>query len=518
MNSPPNSRDNETLLIVQVDVPQEENTGDYYYRAYAPGIGMAQCENVYTLNLTNIHRMKHELMRRADVLVLNNICDADILPVIRERKKEGKITIYELGDDLADMPASYSLKAFYSDPKNLLLIKRLANYCDALQFSSHELQRKYGYLNAVSVVFPNNILEMPAERNGESAEELIVGWGGSFGHLEDMQKISGPLIDWILSRKNVRLHLMCAEPLRRIFDRLPKNRLRWFLPGTLREYYRFVSTLHIGLAPLEDTPFNRSRSDIKFLEYGAHGVVPLLQATGPYLVSVQDGKTAFLYNSTSELIGLLNRLAAEPSLRMETARAARNYVLNQRDQLKQGYERVEFYRGLYAAGGCTGPCGKEAEQLFEECCKIDGAQRSGRNVFLSATRFESLLTNGLLLLADRSRAWELFREAIRIAPENYMPYLFGASVSNDPTGLLEKAIQINPHTIVSWLSLAWEHGRKTNTGEAMKCFHSAANIFPDYEHPYIECAKYLNSIGMTSEGASLLKVALGLIPEVIRSR
>lgn len=40
------------MLIVQVAVPQEESTGDYYYRAYAPGIGMTQCEGVYTLNLT----------------------------------------------------------------------------------------------------------------------------------------------------------------------------------------------------------------------------------------------------------------------------------------------------------------------------------------------------------------------------------------------------------------------------------------------------------------------------------
>ncbi len=516
---PPRTWENDSpLLVVQVDVPQEENTGDYYYRAYAPGIGMAQCEGVYTLNLTNVHRMKHELMRRADVLVLNNICDADILPIVRERKKGGKITIYELGDDLADMPVSYSLKAFYSDPKNLLLIKRLANYCDALQFSSPELQRKYGYLNAVSEVFPNHILEMPAERNEESAQELIVGWGGSFGHLEDIKKISGPLMDWILSRNGVRLHLMCAEPLRRIFDRLPESRLRWFLPGTLKEYYRFVSTLHIGLAPLEDTPFNRSRSDIKFLEYGAHGVVPLLQATGPYLVSVQDGKTGFLYKSVDELLSILNRLATEPSMRIEAARAARNYVLSERDQLKRGYERVAFYRGLYAAENGPRLRGKEAEDLFEECCKIDGAQRSGKNAFLRATNFESLLTNGLLLLADRPRAWEMFREAIRVAPINYMPYLFGAGVSNDPTGLLKKATEINPRSIVSWLNLAWEHGRKTNTEETIKCFHRAANIFPEFEYPYIECANYLNSIGMASEGASLLKVALGLIPEVIRSR
>ncbi|MDR3554403.1 MAG: hypothetical protein P4L55_06600 [Syntrophobacteraceae bacterium] len=512
MNSATTGRGNCPLLIVQVDVPQEENTGDYYYRAYAPGVGMARCESVYTLNLTNVHRMKHKLMELADVLILNNICDADILPIVKERKKQGKLTVYELADDLADMPASNPRKEFYNQAKNLLLVRRFANYCDAVQFSSHELRRKYGYLNKVSVVFPNNILAMPSRREDEFPEPLVVGWGGSFGHFEDMKRVSAPLMDWVLSRSDVRLHLMCAAPIRELFERLPEERVKWFAPGSLEDYYRFVSSLHIGIAPLEDTPFNRSRSDVKFLEYAAHGVVPILQATGPYVLSVKDGETGFLYRSLEELISILDKLAGEPSMRIEAARGAREYVQSERDQLRRGGDRVEFYRELL-----SGAVGNHAQRVFEECCKLAGAQMCGRNLFLGSTRFELLLINGLMLLGKGPACWEMFREAMAMEPTSYMPCLFGAGVSDDPVGFLEKAVRNNPRSIVSWLSLAWEWGRKSDSGRAMQCFKTAADLFPEYEQPYIECANYLNGIGMTAEAMSLLKVAVSVIPEAIKS-
>ena len=125
------NRNNPPLLIAQVDVAQNESGGDFYYRTYAPGVGMAHCDGIYVVNAGNVHRLKHELMQEADILILNNICDADFLPIIRDRKAGGKITVYELCDDLDDIPASSPVRAFYAQPKNMLLIKRLAHYCDA---------------------------------------------------------------------------------------------------------------------------------------------------------------------------------------------------------------------------------------------------------------------------------------------------------------------------------------------------------------------------------------------------
>jgi len=88
------------MLIVQVEPPQKTEGGDYFYRTHAPGIAMANEEGVYVINLTNVHRKKEEIMRQADVLVLKNICDPDLFPVIKERKEQKKLTVYELADDI----------------------------------------------------------------------------------------------------------------------------------------------------------------------------------------------------------------------------------------------------------------------------------------------------------------------------------------------------------------------------------------------------------------------------------
>ncbi len=518
----PECRNDSPLLIAQVDSTQDETIGDFYYRTIAPGVGMACCEGVHVVNLVNFHRLRPELMLDADVLVLNNICDADLLPVIRDRKARGKLTVYELCDDLGALSPSNPMRAFYRQTNNLLLIKRLAHYCDALQFSSPDLKMKYGYLNRTCCVFPNQMLlaRLPARRQ-KSGDRIAVGWGGSVGHLDDMARISERLIHWIMSRDNVHLYLMCADPIWELFEALPEDRKRRFAPGSLDDYYRFVSHLDIGLAPLEDTAFNQSRSDVKFLEYAACGAVPVVQATGPYLLSVKQGRTGFLFNTPDELISTLEHLASDASLRIAVSASARQYVLQERNYLDHGKDRVEFYRGLIAAGNyaCNLPGGR-AESTFARLSNCAGAQQTGRHLFLSSTRYELLLQAGILALgsSNPSAAWSMFQEAIEMEPSIYLPYMFGAFVSHDPIRTLKNAIERNSCSIVSWISLGRAYAclSKGGTEKAIESFNAAARIFPEYELPYIECANYLKKKGFEKEGIALLKKAIDLIPEVIK--
>ena len=508
------------LLIAQVDVAQNESGGDFYYRTYAPGVGMAHCADTYVINMVNIHRLKHEVMREADVLVLNNICDADVLPIARARKAEGKLTVFELCDDLEDIPLSSPVRAFYAQSKNMLLIKRLAHYCDVLQFSSPELKRKYGYLNERTVVFPNHVLEIPPEINRGAGDKLIVGWGGSAGHLRDIARISGRLIEWVMSRSDVHLYLMCAENILDLFKKLPAKRKKHFPPGSMRDYHDFLTHLDIGIAPLEDTPFNRSRSDVKFLEYAAHGVVPVVQATGPYLLSVENGKTGLFFRTTDELIAKLDYLLADKSARKTMSANAREYVLRERNQLDRGLDRVNFYRGLIRQRErAEGPNGGRVPDAFTRLSRYPGAVMKDRHLYLSATRFELLLQAGVVSSDPNcpSRSWSLFREAIQTEPASYLPYLLGASVSGDPARMLQKAIEMNPESIVSRLHLGMAYTSKEMFVEAVKSFEEAARIFPEYELPYIECANVLNRIGLKQEAVELMKKAIEVIPAVIRN-
>jgi hypothetical protein len=497
------------LLIAQIDTAQDETTGDFYYRTYAPGIGMAECGEVYVLNLTYAHRRREAIIREADVLVLNNICCPDLLPLIRDRRGEGKLTVYELCDDLNDVPPESPIYGFYRNPENTLLLKRMARTCDAMQFSSPELQRKYGFLHPVSHVFPNQILEIPPERNNDGKKEIIIGWGGSLGHLEDMAKIAEPLSRWLESRNGVRLHLMCGEAIRGLFRKLPDHLKKWTPPGSLNDYHKFLSTLEIGIAPLKDTPFNRSRSDVKFIEYASHAVIPVVQDSGPYSAVVRNGRTGFLYNTPAELISILDRLASDPQLRGRVSAGTRDYVLNERLQKPHAAKRVELYRSLLASNPARRWPEDSAGSQFSRFSSLEGAELCGRHALLRAARFELLMTAGMHAAnsGDISRAESMFTEAAGIERLDYSPHFSLACLSPEPLESLQESIRLNPKSIKTWLFMGDLAARRGELPRAMECYKTAMDVFPGYELPYIRMSALLRNMGNSDQADVLLREA-----------
>jgi tetratricopeptide (TPR) repeat protein len=471
---------------------------------------MAQEEDVFVVNATNVHRRKDYIMREADVLVLKNICDPDILPLIRERKLQKRLTVYEIADDLSALQPWNPVYFFYKNRENLSLVYRLVSCCDALQVTVPELKRLYGHLHEHCEVFLNQILHVPPERVLKESNEVVIGWGGSHGHLEDMAEIAGPLSNWIMTQPNVVLHLMCSGPIWELFDSLPSNKKKRTPPGSIDEYYNFLKTIHIGIAPLKNTAFNRSRSDVKFLEYAVSGVVPVVAHLEPYLHSVKNGETGFLYKDSLELIEILNRLVENASLSLKIAKTARQYVMTKRFQLKHGRDRIDFYIDRLNPV-CTGRHRDgRAVQHFKEWAKLEGSVKKVRHLRLLATRFEELLHDGLVtmqLTSGKEQAHRLFQKAMMLEPRNYLPFLFGSPVSADPVDYLRKAIELQPDSIKARILLGEEWARKGKIIEAFQSFESALNVYPDYEIPYLRAADLLRKLGKKAESDSLFEKA-----------
>ena len=504
------------MLIVQVEPPQNAGSGDYFYRTHAPGIAMAKDDGVYVINITNQHRKKTEIMMKADVLILKNICDADLLPLIRGRKEKRKLTVYEIADDLNALQTWNPVYFFWKNKENLALGYRLANCCDALQVTSHELKRLYGHLNKNCIVFPNQILDVPAEKSLKKDQGLVIGWGGSHGHLGDMAEIAEPLIKWIITKPNVTLHLMCSDPIWKLFDSLPQHKKKRTLPGTLDDYYNFLGEIDIGIAPLQRFAFNRSRSDVKFLEYAVSGVVPVVSHLEPYLESVKNGETGFFFKNTAELINILNQLTDNAKLTQHIAGEARQYVLRERLQIQHVHDRLDFYR--HHLGQINGQNREIVlDHLFGEFSKLEGAIVNERHLQLQSTRFENLLHDGLIAMQvhrDKEMARKLFDEAAVLEPENYLTFMFAASITTDPIACLCKAVIQEPHSIKTWILLGEEFDVVGDTRQALECFKSAITVCPEYEVSYLRVASLLKRIGQESQSELFSKKAESIIQEL----
>jgi hypothetical protein len=501
------------MMMVQAASSQDTQAGNYFYRTESPGKAMAQEEGVFVVNLTNVHRQKDPIMGKADVLILENICDPDLLPLVKERKSNGQLTIYEISDDFGELQPWNPVYFFYQNKENLALVQRLASFCDALQVTSPELKRRYGHLNSHCKIFPNQISYVPPERAFEKKDEVVVGWGGSHGHLEDMAEIARPVIQWITSQTNVVLHLMCSGPTWQLFDSLPSNRKRRTIPGSIQDYYDFLARLDIGIGMLKDTSFNRCRSDIKFLEYAVSGVVPVMARLEPYIDSVDTGKTGLLFSNSRELIEMLDHLVKDTARLMEISKAARQYVLQERLQSQHGQDRADSYRSLIKELHENAHTMAQAFDPLEEWSSLSGSIREHRYLQLSPTRFENLLHNGLVIMQTtegKRRAQEIFEEASELEPENYLPFLFGSAVSAQPSGWLQKALQLKPDSLRARILLGEALASEGRIAEAFESFDSAARIFPDYEIPYLRAAVLMRNLGENAQAESLFQKAKDL--------
>jgi glycosyltransferase involved in cell wall biosynthesis len=104
--------------------------------------------------------------------------------------------------------------------------------------------------------------------------------------------------------------------------------------------------LNIGLAPLRPSLFNRSKSEIKFLEYAAAGAAVIASRHGPYERVIEQGVTGLLVNSPHEWTSALNQLATDPGMRMDLALNGLAYARTRMiEQHWQGWEKV--YSGAW---------------------------------------------------------------------------------------------------------------------------------------------------------------------------
>ena len=115
-------------------------------------------------------------------------------------------------------------------------------------------------------------------------------------------------------------------------------------------YEHYTAALHasdIALLPLNDTEFNRAKSDLKFIEAAGHGAA-VLAAPTVYASTVRDGETGMIYRSPQEFAEKLDLLIRRADLRRTLAENAYRYVAEHRLLEQHLDERIAAYREMFA--------------------------------------------------------------------------------------------------------------------------------------------------------------------------
>jgi 2-polyprenyl-3-methyl-5-hydroxy-6-metoxy-1,4-benzoquinol methylase len=133
---------------------------------------------------------------------------------------------------------------------------------------------------------------------------------------------------------------------RAFFEALGPGVQKTFHPTLAHDdYFRRLADSDVALLPLEDTHFNRLKSDLKLIECCAAGTVPICSRT-VYGADPQHEAVALFAQTPDEWCSALRALADDPA-RLATLKAAgRRYVQTSRMHAMAAVERESWYRQL----------------------------------------------------------------------------------------------------------------------------------------------------------------------------
>jgi tetratricopeptide (TPR) repeat protein len=274
----------------------------------------------------------------------------------------------------------------------------------------------------------------------------------------------------------------------------------------LDDYLGFLQKLDIGIAPLQDNPYNRCRSDVKFLEYASRGVVPVLSSLAPYKASVQQGETGFLYDSPQQLLSILSTLACDAGLRDRISKAAYTYVKRCRIEDIHAESRLAFYSSLIQKG-------KDSSALHPEVPLVRRVEDA--DYFEVATsNVETLILEGINheVAGVYEDAFKTYHRAAEENPDYSLPWFWLGYYSlrkgnPDASQWFDEAIKRNPYS----LRACWLKVKALQDGDPMTALQVLADLlklWPAYTPAAVSMAELLESHGVYAEAMHWYNEAL----------
>jgi glycosyltransferase involved in cell wall biosynthesis len=257
----------------------------------------------------------------ADTLLAHNFFhDFQLVALDEYARGSNALRVLGMDDLLTDIPPGNPYAAtIYPDIGER--IARAVSRCDRLVVSTQALADAYGSGTDVRVI-PNAIDAdlwgglRNAVRDGARPR---VGWAGGRQHrddlllLEEVVAATAREVDWVFLG-------MCPPSLRR-------HAAEYHSMVPLADYPAKLASLglDVAVAPLQDNAFNRAKSDLKLLEYGALGIPVIASGVAPYL-----GTPAILARARDDWIDELRTLVRDRDGSRARGRELYRWVLTNR--------------------------------------------------------------------------------------------------------------------------------------------------------------------------------------------
>lgn len=262
-------------------------------------------------------------------IVLSRYTSYRGLDWVEQANKRGIPIIYHIDDDLLGVPESLGKNKFtaYNSPERLKALRVNMESCDLLYVSTHALAERFAKHDVKASIIAGDIYCSIAPDDVGAlippALGPVFGYMGTGGHSADLAMILPAIIEVLKKRPDTQFELfgtidMPAELA--LFGR----RVRHLPP--VNDYADFAKHLRslgwwVGLAPLEDNPFNRCKADTKWVEYTTAGFATVASDLPVYHRACAGG-TGILARTPEEWRNAIEELLFDPACRQEMVERA----------------------------------------------------------------------------------------------------------------------------------------------------------------------------------------------------
>lgn len=278
--------------------------------------------------------------------------------LVREIKGCGAKLVYTFDDNLVDLHELAPWET-YPGTEQRMIFRYLMRQADGLIVSTAPLKARFSSLNANIRVVPNALDEglfggVP-ERSDQSAKDRVVlGYMGTRTHTADLLMILTPLREFLhRNRDRVVLELVGVYADHRIEKCFSGYPVRFLDVGAAVDYEKFVPWARknlawdFALAPLEDTHFNRYKSDIKFLDYSMLGIPGIFSNVESYRNTVRHRETGWLCeNDCDAWLEALESMLGDEHLRKSLAVNSAEFVRARRSLKQHAVDWVDAIKEI----------------------------------------------------------------------------------------------------------------------------------------------------------------------------
>lgn len=229
---------------------------------------------------------------------------------------------------------------------------------DAVFTTTKELALLYGNMRKSHkhiYILPNSLLPNQwdtVEKPDDHGEEVWVGWAGSTSHTQDIHLLVEVAEHVLTKWRHTKFFWMkIPHPdLMRLAREYPERCVMydgWAGVEDWPDYY-VAMNFDIALGPLVDTPFNRGKSNLKWLEAGMCKQPFVCSRVAPYSSSIRNKSDGFLCSRPKEWTKAIDALVESRSMRMQVGGAARDRVMTEFNMETNCHLWVDAYEQVIA--------------------------------------------------------------------------------------------------------------------------------------------------------------------------